>query len=106
MTVEQRDVFADSTSSMVDVAVGGRMSDALYQSDMISITLYSLPGNLRQHSMFVLVTVKNPFLRVRNEGRTLNIVTNFIIIIYVHSYFGFRKFATVSTTASAVSGSE
>ena len=33
--------------------------------------------------MFVPTTVKNPFLRVRNEGRTLNIVTNFIIIIVV-----------------------
>lgn len=42
MTVEQRDVFSDSTSSMVDVPVGGRMSDALYQSDMIPITLYLL----------------------------------------------------------------
>ena len=27
---------------------------------------------VRQHSMFVPTTVKNPFLRVRNEGRTLN----------------------------------
>ena len=33
--------------------------------------------------MFVPTTVKNPFLRVRNEGRTLNIVTNFFIIIII-----------------------